>query len=252
MALFVDGPACTIEDLTAHDAGLLRTAQSEGIDVSVKIGLAMEELTAEIQLWLNKPRWAVNPLWQPVMTIDQIAVTLGIRRWCAMQTLALVYRDAYFSQLVDRYQKKWDEYARLTRDAREAFVASGLAIVMDPVRRAGIPVLGSVPASQAGGVFYSAVSYLNLQGKEGAASEVASVTLSDGNAMTVTAADATAAWNVYAGSTLDALLLQNAQPLAAGATWTYTTGASVPPGVRPPKGQLPDLTMPLVRTWTRG
>ena len=34
MALFVDGPACTIEELVDQDAGLLETAQTCGINLT--------------------------------------------------------------------------------------------------------------------------------------------------------------------------------------------------------------------------
>ena len=40
MALFVDGPACTIDDLTDQDAGLLDVAVNTNINVSTKLRLA--------------------------------------------------------------------------------------------------------------------------------------------------------------------------------------------------------------------
>ena len=56
MALFVDGPACTIDDLTDQDAGLLGVAQTTGINVYAKLRLAQEEIGTDLQLWLIRPR----------------------------------------------------------------------------------------------------------------------------------------------------------------------------------------------------
>ena len=141
MALFVDGPASTIGDLTDQDAGLLDVALNTGINLSTKLRLAIEEIRTDLHLWLIRPRSALypviapEPVWGPTLRIEQIVVTPPLKRWETMHTLALVYRDAYFSQLVDRYQAKWQEYAKLTRDASESFIASGMGLVADPVVR---------------------------------------------------------------------------------------------------------------------
>ena len=251
MALFVDGPACTSEDLAAQDSGLLDAAQSEGIDVTAKIQLAMEEMTPEIQAWLNKPTSVTNLLWQPAIRIEQVVVTLALKRWQAMHSLALFYRDAYFGQLVERYRVKWEEYTKQASNAKETFVTSGMAIVGSPVHRAEIPGLGSQAGSQPGGTYYAAVSDVGVNGQEGAASLVASIALTDGKAMTVSAPEAPGQWNVYAGTSLAALTLQNSEPLNSGDSWIYISGAGTP-ARKPCKGQLPDLTIPLVRRWMRG
>src|ERR1022692_4058465 len=141
MALFVDGAACTIEDLTDQDAGLLAVAVNAGINVTTKIRLAQEEIATDLHLWLNKPKAAMLMPWTPALHLDQIVVTPPLKRWETMHALELVYRDAYFSELVDRYQPKWQEYALLARGASESYVGSGLGLVSDPVHRAHVPVL---------------------------------------------------------------------------------------------------------------
>jgi hypothetical protein len=131
MALFVDGPACTIDDLIDQDSGLLAVAQTTGINVSSKLRLAQEELKTDLQLWLLKPRPTLEMLWGPVLRVEQIVVTAPLKRWETMHALALVYRDAYFSQLVDRYQAKWQEFSTLARSASDSFVATGLGLVSE-------------------------------------------------------------------------------------------------------------------------
>jgi hypothetical protein len=254
MALFVDGSAATIDDLTNQDSGMLDVSQTCGIDVTTKLRLAHEEIETDLQLWLDRPRPTLELGWRPAVRIEQIVVTPPLKRWEAMQALALFYRDAYFSQLADRYQAKWNEYCNLTRTAYEKYVASGMSLVNDPVHRAPAPLLGSVAGPQSGGTFYASASWVNSQGGEGAASVASSVAVADGNLMTVgmpAAPPKVAGFNVYAGSTLSAMYLQNDVVLPLGASFTYVPGF-VTQGRLPGNGQQPDFMRPLVRTLLRG
>ena len=115
-----------------------------------------------------------------------MVISRELKRWEGFHALALVYRDAYFSQLVDRYQARWREYTRLARNARESFVAAGIGLVKDPLRRAAVPALSSTPGPQAGGAFYAGVAWTNAEGQEGQTSEAGSITIVDSNLMVVT------------------------------------------------------------------
>jgi hypothetical protein len=171
-----------------------------------------------------------------------------------MHALALVYRDAYFSQLVDRYQAKWQEFAKLASDARENFIASGMGVVADPLPQAVPPELAGNPAPQSGGTFYASVAWVNAAGQEGAASAASSITIPDGNLMTVSAVEPpknAVGFNVYGGNSPDAMSLQNQTPLPVGVIYLYIPG-QVTQGRAPGNGQAPDYVRPLVRTWLRG
>ena len=48
MALYTDSPVFTIEDLAGHETGLLDTAGTEGIDLTTKIKLAIEEVGLQL------------------------------------------------------------------------------------------------------------------------------------------------------------------------------------------------------------
>src|SRR5580658_8595562 len=254
MALFADGPACTVDDLTDQDSGLLDVALDNGINVTTKLRLAQEELKTDLELWLLKPRPALPMPWVPTPHIDQIVVTPTLKRWETMHALALVYRDAYFSELVDRYQAKWQEYAKLTRDASESFIASGLGLVSDPVIQAAPPALSTVAGPQSGGTFYASVTWVNSTSQQGAPSYAASITVTDGNLMTVAVSGApknAVGFNVYAGTSLAAMFLQNDVLLPVGSTFLYVPG-QVTQGPLPGNGQTPDFTRPLARTVLRG
>jgi hypothetical protein len=256
MALFTDGPACTIEDLTGEDSGLLATAETVGINVTTKLWLAMSEVQSEVENWLLRPQPAIGPPWTHPQAIGNVVVTRELARWVKMQTLTMVYRDAYFGQLIDRYQGKWDEYAKLTRYARDQFVANGIGLAANPMPKAAIPVLGtiSLPSQQAGGTFYACVTWVNQAGQEGAASDAGSITVPDDNLMTVMASGDPAnavGFNVYVGTAPATTNLQSQVPLPAGATFTYLPGAVTSNQIAG-TGQKPDYVKPLPRTILRG
>lgn len=259
MALFVDGPASTIENLVDQDAGLLSVAQTTGINVSTKLRLAQEEIKSDLELWLLKPRQAIemfqtDMLWRPSLQIEQVVVTAALKRWETMHALELTYRDAYFSQLVDRYQAKWQQYATLTCNARECFIASGMGLVSDPLHQPEPPSLAFVAGPQSGGTFYASVSWVNAAGQESAASEASSITIADGNLMTVGANNApknAVGYWVYAGPVLNSMFRQNDVLLPIGVTYTYVPGQVIQSQL-PGSGQRPDFTRPLARILPRG
>jgi hypothetical protein len=254
VALFVEGPASTIDDLTDQDGGLLDVAVSAGINVSTKLRLAMEEIQTDLQLWLSS-RWeSCELVWEPVLRIEQIVVTPGLKRWETMHALALIFRDAYFSRLVDRYQAKWQEYAKLARDVRESVFASGLGVVHDPVLQAPPPILSTTPGPQAGGTFYVHVTWVNRAGQEGTPSAASSLVVTDGNLMTVATGAAprnVTGFNVYAGTSLNATFLQTNAALPVGGTFLFVPG-QVTRLQLPGNGQLPDYRRCLARTILRG
>ena len=63
MALFTDGPASNIEDLTAQDSQLSERGELEGIDVTRKLALAQEESGSN---W--RSCWARRHRSQPIGT----------------------------------------------------------------------------------------------------------------------------------------------------------------------------------------
>lgn len=254
MALFADGPAPTIDDLANEDSGLLEVAENTGINLTVKLRFAHEELGTDLKLWLGRHRLVGDIQRAPFPRIEQIAVTPELKHWETMQTLAMVYRDAYFSAMADRYQAKWLEFVELTRSARERVVASGLAIVNDPVPQPAPPVLGTTPGAYPGGTYYVAVAGVNAKGQEGASSWASSITTKAGDAVLVAPKSWSrdvATFRVYAGPALDMLVKQNSVDLPAGLTYTYLPGQVVT-GPLAGDGQKADFVLPLVRTVLRG
>jgi hypothetical protein len=246
MALFLDGPACTIDDLLDEDSGLLDTAQTVGINVTAKLKLAMSEVQSELVTMLARVQ---------ATDIGQVVATTDLARWEKMQALSMVYRDAAYTQLIDRYKAKWDMFIRLTAAARDQFTANGVGVVNDPVMKATLPVLGTISGeSQSGGTFYACVAWVNAGGQEGAPSEAGSIAVPTDNLMTVMAANVPSnatGFNVYAGSVLGMMTLQNLSPVAPGGSFTYVPGES-PSSKTPGAGQAPDVFKAIPATTLRG
>ena len=107
MALFTDGEVSSIEDLRGYDTQLLDVANVEGIDVTRKLQLAQEEIATEVTTLLGRlrlPGWLNAP-----PDPGRVVVTPPLRLWHSYLALEMVYRDAYHSQLNDRYAAKRDE-----------------------------------------------------------------------------------------------------------------------------------------------
>jgi hypothetical protein len=252
MALFTDGEVSSIEDLQGYDSQLLEVANIEGIDVTRKLQLAQVEIAMELATLLARRVGYCSLNSTP--TAGSVVVTAPLKLWHTFLALELVYRDAYCSQLNDRYAGKRDEFHGMAKRAYEKLIQTGLGISTDPVPRATPPKLVAPCAGGLqDGTYYVAVAWTNAGGAEGMTSTLVAVEVS-GSSFTVQAATDAAnvrGWNVYAGCAPGALTLQNSSSLALDQAWVQpdtllTTGRMA--GC----GQAPDYLLPVPRTIQRG
>src|SRR5690242_20632984 len=120
MALLTDGDVSTIEDLKSYESAILELANTEGIDLTAKAKLASSEIAAELAPFLAREGHAAD------LARNGVVVTPSLRLWHMVQTLCVVYRDAYHSQLNDRYKAKWNEYQRLAHRIRGLAFDTGI------------------------------------------------------------------------------------------------------------------------------
>jgi hypothetical protein len=242
MALFTDGPISSAQDLQEYDSSVLTVANAEGIDVAVKVTLAQQDLGNELMLFLFRKapfRGYQRGVIQSQGLAD-VVVTEALQRWHILMTLALVYRDAYYNQLNNRYQGKWSEYEKLAKASSRMYFQLGVGVVADPIPMAPIPGLSTVPGSGIAETFYVAATWVNAAGQEGAPSDDAALTMAAGQDLVVTLTappPIAVGWNVYVGLSPATLARQNAAPLVLGASWTMP-GALIS-GVAPTMGQQP-------------
>ena len=219
MALLIDGEINRIDDLKKYDSSVLEVAAVEGIDLTAKLELAREALLSDVRT-----------------------------------ALELVYRDAYFSQLNDRYGSRWREYQREARSAWEKVRANGIGVVANPLARALPPAVNITEGSLDAATYYVMTSWVRADGDEGEPSEAVTASGPIGHGVQAAPAAAPAGatgWNVYAGYTPAAMQKQNQSPLEAGAVWTLTAG-TLAAGAAPGRGQAPDLYYKPERGLCRG
>jgi hypothetical protein len=243
MALFTDGFISTAKDLQQYEASVLSDANAEGIDVAAKVILAQQDVGGELLLFLVR-RAAFRddqPNIRRSVGLADVVVTDALRHWHIHKTLAMVYQDAYNNQLNERYQGKWKQYEQLAKGSSRTYFQLGAGVVADPIPKAAIPAVSTVPGSGNGATFYVAVTWVNAAGEEGVPSAFAEVTTLAGEALSVAAPTGfppnATGWNTYVGVSPSAMMRQNATPLVQGTAWVMTgaliAGAPLGMGQKP-------------------
>ncbi len=260
MALLTDGNPNDTEALRVYEAAILDVANVETIDLNAKLCLAAEEISEDLLDVLLGHTRTLYSVTSPIgedrrrIGVSDVVVSPQMKRWHALHTLAVVYRDAYNNQLNDRYKNKWEEYRELARGAKERTFEFGIGLVAAPVPRAGTPVLGETAGTLAGTIYYAQVSWVSAAGQEGSASPATTFQTTDNSALTVSTVNApviAAGWNVYLGVAISTLTLQNSVPVAMGATFTLP-GSGLVSGVSPGDGQAADMFVTGGRILRRG
>jgi hypothetical protein len=254
MALFTDGPVSSIEDLTAQDSQLLNVANVEGIDVTQKLALAQDQLALELTTLLARMSFVHQVFWLAAPpSLGSVVVTPALKLWHTFRSLELVYADAFASQLNDRYAARRDQFHEQAKQACDQLAAAGIGIAWMPVPQAAAPRVVAAAGSLPDNTYYVTMSWTNSTNDEGAPAVTSSITTSQSTLLVQPVAPPAnaAGWNVYAGTDLDGLELQNGSPIAVGQTWlqpnTVTTG-----GRGPGRGQSPSYLRPAPRIIQRG
>lgn len=254
MALFTDGPVSSIEDLTAQDSQLLDVASTEGIDVTRKLALAQEDVGVELTVLLSKLSFADQAFWlPPQLNLGAVVVTPALKRWHTYAALELVYRDAYNSQLNDRYAGKRDQYHQMGQWACEKLVQTGVGLVSQPVPQAATPQVTAIPGALADATYFVSMAWMNASGEEGASGEPAVVTTADSTLQVRPGPPPENAvnWNVYIGTEEGTMVRQNESPIGAGQMWRQD-GTLATAGPIPGTGQEPTYLKLLPRVIQRG
>lgn len=246
MPLFTDGPASTIEDLAAQDSQVLDVASVEGIDLTRKLALAHEAVAIDLEAVMRRSGSSPVPL-------AHIVVTPALRLWHTYRTLELVYGDAYYNQLNDRYASKRDRFTELGKWAHERLILTGIGLTPRPVPQAATPDVALTPGSIPDGTYYVTMAWVNGTGEEGAAAVPAVVnTVASGFTVSPKPAPSVAVgWNVYAGASPETMFRQNDEALAPDAAWAQPTLVRAS-GSAPAGGQQPSYFHALPRLIQRG
>jgi hypothetical protein len=252
--LLTDGFPNDTESLRVYESGVLDVANMESIDLVVKLRLALDEVSEDIlDILLSHSTESVAML-RRTKGVSDVVVSAQMKRWHAVHTLEVFYRDAFNNQLNDRYQVKALEYQELSRAARQHTVRFGIGLVNNPIPRADIPQVTFTFGSPSAASYYIQVSWVSATGQEGAASVLMAF---DGAANQVPVIQAVnppagaTGFNVYAGLAPTGLALQNSSSVAVGGSFTLTEAGPIS-GNAPGSGQVPDSYVTGGSNFTRG
>lgn len=244
MALLTDGNPNDTESLRVYETGILDVANVEAIDLDAKLGLALEEVSEEVLDILLDHTRTVDPQSniRRLVGVSDVVVTPQLKRWHALHTLEIVYRDAFNNQLNDRYQAKFKEYQDLSRSAREHTIRFGIGLALDPIAKAQQPTLSWIPGNLPATTYYVQVSWVTASGQQGGASDLTTFDTPAGSLLTVQVVNATrvaTAFNVYVGLSTVSITQQNGSPVPIGQSFTLTA-SSLAAGTPPGNGQAAD------------
>jgi hypothetical protein len=174
--------------------------------------------------------------------VSDVVVSPQLKRWHAVHTLEIVYRDAFNNQLNDRYHAKVLEYHELSRNARTRTFHVGVGLALIPIPQATLPVFSAVAGPIPETTYYARASWVGASGQEGEPSELTAYGAPAGSLPVVQMTGPPAAatgFNIYLGLTPDGLALQNPTPVPLGQSFALA-GTGLTAGVAPGDGQAAD------------
>jgi len=247
--LLTDGSPNDDESLRVYESGILDVSNTEMIPLKAKLQLALEEISEDVLDVLLDHSAPSDPqaTTRRKIGVSDVVVTPQMRRWHAVHTLEVFYRDAFNNQLNTRYQAKINEYQKLAQGARDRTYQYGIGLALTPIPKAQMPVFSFVSGSIAETIYYVQVSWVSANGQMGDASDLTTYDSPAESLPVVTAVNPPAAatgFNVYMGLTAETLMLQNSTPVAVGGSFTLSTSGlttGLVTGSRPGRGQVPDV-----------
>jgi hypothetical protein len=249
MALFIDGPVAAVPDLTAYESSILDTASTEAIDITNKLNIAHREVGFEISAFLAKHGHSLPAELGRVMATEPV-----LHAEC-LRTLELTYRDAYNSQLNDRYLGKWKEYAALSTRAMSLLFEIGVGLSSAPVARAVAPTIATVSGGVLGTRTYAvSVAWQSTTGVEGARSTPQAAMAAAGTLAMIEAGSRplnAIGYHVYAGPSEAEMQRQTMLPIASGTAWIEPT-YGLRNDLAPVPAQSPDWFVTSRRVLRRG
>lgn len=236
MSLFVDETVPSGEDLLRYDSSVHDVVSAERIDLAEKVELARGEVRTRLAEFLRNHGSGAEGIGQVVMTEPLV-------RWLSFHCLAVVYRDAHFAHLNDRYGGKWKHYSQQADAARVDLYRAGVGLALNPLRRPGAPQVSSASGTLSASTYFIQISWVGAGGVESEASEVVAYTLAAPGTVRVVPVDAPAGvvgWNLFAGSTESEIVRQNGVYLPLAEAWEVPISGLIP-GKKPGSGQEPDV-----------
>lgn len=255
MALLIDGLVSGVEEVVQVDSGVIDVARAECISVDDKLNLAQRDCELRItQFVVNNGLEFRLGVANQNPRLDRIVVTDGLKRWFCLHMLQLLYSDAYYRSLNDRYSRKYGHFQVLASDAWERYTDSGVAGVYNPIRRGEILRVDINPIPVGAGTYRAAIAWVDAVGGMGAASDTVSISIGSGEGFTVfpgATLSNVVAYNVYVGVDGSPLYRQNISPVELNSSYSISAFAQGNGNPTVPV-QVIDFVLRKSRMFTRG
>ncbi|MEO8100793.1 MAG: hypothetical protein ABI811_24060 [Acidobacteriota bacterium] len=242
--LLTDGNPNTTEALRVYESAILNVAHTELIDLEVKLGLATEEITQEVlDFLLNRSVGDPRIGTRRGFGVADVVVTRQMKRWHALHTLELVYRDGFNNQSNDRYKAKFYEYRLLAGQARRQTFQFGVGLVSNPVPVAEQPDISFAAGPFEATTYFVRVAWTTSTGAEGFASPVTTYDAPPASVPVVEAVNPPAnatGFHVYLGLTEETVSRQTESPIGIGQAFILP-GTGLIGGVAAGDGQVADV-----------
>jgi hypothetical protein len=243
--LLTDGSPNNDESLQEYESAILDVSNTEMIPLKTKLRLALDEISEDVLNTLLAHSMPSDPqgIRRRTIGVSDVVVTPQMRRWHALHTLEVFYRDAFNNQLNNRYQAKCTEYRELSQDARDRTYQFGVGLALTPIPKAQMPQFSFVAGTIAEMTYYVQASWVLANGQEGEPSEPTTYDSPAESLPVVTMVNPPAVatgFNVYMGLSAETLSLQTPSPEPVGSNFTLSASGVVM-GRSPGCGQGPDL-----------
>jgi hypothetical protein len=213
--LFTDGIILCPETLREHDNYVLEIASTESIELSSKLQVAQRWVGYELTSFLLNREAHVG--------LSHVFVNDELRDLLAVQTLAAVYRDAYYRHLNDRYEGRAKEFNAIAERSLQRFLQNGVGLVAVAVPRADQPEVDTaVGGGLTPGVYRVTIAWQHPLGTVGEFSEAVQVEAVDGGLSInpPAAPQGVLGWHAFVGLNEDGPTRQNDAPIAPAMAWT--------------------------------
>ncbi len=254
--LFTDGNPTRAEDLRVFESNIYEVASVEGIDLDAKLKAAADEIGDQIMAYLLQPGSGdPQASTRRSLGLSNLVVTPAMRRWHALHTLAMTFRDAFHNQVNERYQENWRYFVTAAAEARSVLLRIGLGFVTNPLPRPDKPAVSATSGTWAPSTYLVQIAWVNGQGQVSAPSEIATIELeSAGSPLVAQPVDPppqAIGWHVYVGEIGGDLFQQNVFTIPLSSSWS-TSNSAVLPGEFPGSGQFADIFITASHVTPRG
>jgi hypothetical protein len=233
-----------VDDLQPYDGSATTAAAEEGIDLAAKMALSEAWIADRVDAFLR---------WESTLTLQNAVIDERLKRWHLANVLAMLYRDASFSQANDRFEKKWKALEQDSALRKREYFMAGVSYVWNPVRRPNAPGVNMIVGTQAAAAYSITITRVDGSGRESALSELTGVQAPAGNGLTVAASGLSDSdrWNVYATDGDGPMRKQTDAALDSVSMWTMPIGG-LAIGPEAGDGQAPDGRVQQRRVLPRG